>query len=111
MEGIKRKEELRRVVRNGRKLRQGDLSLTFLRNNDEKLRLCVIIPKKAGKAVKRNRIRRIIRETCRNEARGGYLPYSVVITSRNPITRELDSAVAENTRRLVGKLIKCSRNS
>jgi ribonuclease P protein component len=55
----------RAVYRRGKSLRRRYVALRFLARPGEPLRLGVTIPKRVGKAVTRNRVRRRIREHAR----------------------------------------------
>lgn len=105
---IKQKEDLRKAIRSGRRLRRGAVSAVYLGGADGAFRLCVIVPKECGNAVRRNRMRRVIRETCRREARDSHIPCSVVMTYRGRIGSGDYAVAAGGAERLLKEIAeKC----
>ena len=54
-----------------------------LKNGDNENRLGISISKKVGKAVTRNRIRRLVKESCRLKAKRIAKGYDIVIVARH----------------------------
>ncbi len=66
----------------GRGKRAFSPSLTILYRPSEKMSMGISIGKKHGKAVKRNRIKRLLREAFRAEADGMQGKYSIVLVPK-----------------------------
>ena len=100
-------KRIREVLRHGSRLNGKSMSLMYLRREaDEGPRVAVVAPKRTGNAVRRNKIRRILKEEFRLERRLAEAPIDVVLMWRGVI---LDPAVAaaaahEETSRLLGKI-------
>jgi len=58
---VKKYSEFQLVINDGELLRSNTLSLYFLKNNLDRARVGISVPKKAGHAVLRNKIKRQIR--------------------------------------------------
>lgn len=89
--GISRKKEVDRIFLHG-KVRRFSFGRAYLLQREEEnvlpdseLRLVVLVRKKLGKAVKRNRARRIVREALRN------------LLKSTELKRPLDMAIVLNT--------------
>ena len=62
---LRLKHEFERVLREGKKLKD-EWFTVFVRKNDlPHMRFAVVVSKKLGKAVRRNRMKRLVREYCR----------------------------------------------
>ena len=59
---IRKQREFREIFRKGRRLRGSRLTLIRLRRKDANRRLAIVITKKTGSAVVRNRWKRIVRD-------------------------------------------------
>lgn len=62
---LKNTGEFNRVYRSGIRLRGDGFILVYLSGDQSRSRLGISIPRKVGNAVRRNRIKRIVRETFR----------------------------------------------
>lgn len=62
---LKKPWEFDRVYRDGNKWTNDLFMVCFLPNNDGKVRIGLTVTKKVGKSVKRNRVKRLIREVLR----------------------------------------------
>jgi len=79
---IKKKWEFDKVYQNGRKVVNKDFVVYVLDNAQKKTRLGVTVSKKVGKSVKRNRVKRLIRESFRL-SKNSILPgYDIVVVAR-----------------------------
>ena len=64
-EMIKKDRQFRYIYSRGKSFANKKLVIYYLKNKDEKLRVRISICKKVGKAVVRNRLRRLIKENIR----------------------------------------------
>ena len=64
-EMIKKDRQFRYIYSRGKSFANKKLVIYYIKNNDEKLRVRISISKKVGKAVVRNRLRRLIKENIR----------------------------------------------
>jgi len=64
-EMIKKDKQFRYIYSRGKSFANKKLVVYYIKNNDEKLKIGISISKKVGKAVVRNRLRRLIKENIR----------------------------------------------
>lgn len=64
-EMIKKDRQFRYIYSRGKSFANKKLVIYYIKNNDEKLKVGISISKKVGKAVVRNRLRRLIKENIR----------------------------------------------
>ncbi len=72
---IKKRDEITRVFRGGRRVSDGCLQLLALANSHGRRRMAVTVSVRHGRAVDRSRIKRLCREAyraCRDELPDGY---------------------------------------
>ena len=62
---IKKDKKFKYIYTNGRSFANKKLVMYYIKNNEEKLQIGISISKKVGKAVVRNRLRRLIKENIR----------------------------------------------
>ncbi|MCL6557305.1 MAG: ribonuclease P protein component [Firmicutes bacterium] len=82
MEILKKKKDFQRVYRRGLSVASGALVLYLSRNRGQGRRFGFSVSKKTGKAVVRNRVRRVLREICRLNEEWFPQGYDVVIIAR-----------------------------
>ena len=64
-EMIKKDKQFRYIYSRGKSFANKKLVVYYIKNSDEKLKIGISISKKVGKAVIRNRLRRLIKENIR----------------------------------------------
>ena len=63
---LKKDKEFRYVYKKGKSFANKNLVIYYIKNNTKDLKIGISISKKVGKAVVRNRLRRLIKENLRN---------------------------------------------
>ena len=104
--GINRKTDFERLFRDGKRIKYGVLTLFYLRREGEGVRLCVIVPKSRGKATKRNRVRRIIREEMRENLPRDKYGFDIAIVYGEKISAESYLRVRADTIELIKRFAK-----
>lgn len=64
-ERISKKSEFNLIFKNGKKITSKELKTYFIKNNKKQSSFSIVIGKKLGNAIQRNRIKRLIREVYR----------------------------------------------
>lgn len=82
---IKRKSEISRLFKSGQRWESGSFVLIYERNNLPYDRFGVMVSRKIGNAVKRNRVKRVFREVYRRNIRQSPPFFDILI---KPIPRE-----------------------
>lgn len=98
---------IREILRHGSRLNGKSMSLMYLRREaGEGSRVAIVAPKRTGNAVRRNRVRRILKEEFRLERRLADAPIDVVLMWRAVISDPVVAAAAahEEASRLLGKI-------
>ncbi len=102
---IRKSDEITRVFRCGRSASDERLRLRVLANSIGRRRVAVIVSRRNGNAVRRNRIKRLCREafrTCRTD-----LPESFDYILQPGVGAELNiETIRESLRQLAGRIIK-----
>jgi len=101
---LKKNHEFQRVYRKGRFFVGKYMSMYILPNNSEKNRLGISISRKYGKSVRRNRLKRLIRESYRLFEEFIDSGYDIVINARQNQDMPEFSAVKKEMRHLLKKL-------
>ena len=81
---ILRSKDFRRVQKHGQKWKSRDLLFLYLPNKENRTRIGLVVSKKVGNAVVRNRSKRILREVFRrrlNEYSGKQMDVVVIVFS------------------------------
>ncbi len=84
-ERIKNKSEITRIILNGQKWECSGYRIYYEISNEKNDRVAVILSKKVGNAVKRNKIKRVFREIFRTKIRKNPPFYDVLIQPRRGI--------------------------
>ena len=82
IESLKKESEFKRLYKKGASFANKQLVLIILKNNLEINRLGIVISKKFGKANKRNRCRRLIKESYRSFGQNIKMGYDIIIIPR-----------------------------
>jgi len=82
---LRKSNEFRRVRTEGRSWSSPLLVVQAARNQLETVRVGIIVSKRLGNAVRRNRVRRVIRETLRALCHRLRAGWDLVIIARSPI--------------------------
>ena len=103
------RREPRIVMKYGKSVRASGLQLKYLKNNDNKLRVSVVVSKKVSKsAPKRNRIRRRIYETLRKSIDEIPTGYNMIFSVFDVDVAELEQSELET--RLMQLLTKLDKS-
>ncbi|MDR0879643.1 MAG: ribonuclease P protein component [Clostridioides sp.] len=82
--GLKKDADFRKVYRHGKSFATKHLVIYVLKNKSDRSRLGISVSKKVGKAVTRNRVRRLIKEVYRLNIDEKIKPgYDIVFIARN----------------------------
>ena len=82
-ERIRRPREYRRVFQRGRAFRTPNLRIHFVPSPDRWSRLGLVVRKRLGKAVRRNRVKRLLRVVFRRSKHRLRVAYDVVLVPEN----------------------------
>ncbi len=78
-ERIKKKKEIAYLLKTGERWKCNNIKIIFKRNSESYNRLAVILSKKNGSSVYRNKLKRLIRETFRNNKNNRPPFFNVII--------------------------------
>lgn len=102
---IRKRGEITRVFRRGRSASDERLRLRVLANSIGRRRMAVVVSRRHGNAVRRNRIKRLCREafrTCRAD-----LPESFDYVLQPQVGAELNiESIRESLRNLAGRIVR-----
>ena len=82
---LRNKTEFDRMFKQGRRVSSGGMTLRFRTNGLEYPRLGMMIGRKSGNAVERNRLRRIFREVFRQKDNSEILNIDLLVTLYKPL--------------------------
>ena len=98
-------EDIRRIIRRGRRFEAGPYVVRGLpAANPQGSRMAVVVPRRAGRAVARNRIKRCFREAFRLERAGWARDWDLVVYVRSAPGRPTLREAAEVLEGAVGLL-------
>jgi ribonuclease P protein component len=102
---IKNSARIGEVLKTGARINGRHVGLAYLkRENDGGARLAVLAPKRAGGAVNRNRIRRILREQARLSTGFQTMPLDIVLYWKGDLSPETRQQARSETRKLLSAL-------
>ncbi len=104
IEIIKRNLEYRKVFSQGRYKVNQLLVLYRYKNNQGKRRFGFTVSKKVGKAVVRNRVRRVLKETCRHNEQMFPADSDYVVVARPAASKANYNELANSLHKLLGSL-------
>lgn len=103
-ERLQKKKEFQRVFDEGRKFRNNELLVYAMPNGRNKSRLGLVVGKKVGNAVRRNRIKRILREAFRlNKELLGF-GVDLILIPRPGLTSPKLSTIEDGFKRLLSRI-------
>lgn len=106
---LKKNGQFRSVYNNGRSAANKYLVILALKNGAVYTRIGVSVSKKIGKSVKRNRIKRQVKESCRNMQASVSAGYDIVIVARKPVSDADFNDINKSVKYLFKKLNLFSR--
>lgn len=99
-----RPTEFRRVYDQGLRLHSSLFTIFALHSQFPRVRLGITTSRKIGKAVKRNRCRRLVREVFRHQKTSLLPGWDLVVNAKQPLTRSTYGQVEAEFLRLTKKL-------
>jgi ribonuclease P protein component len=100
---LKTWDEYNLILSQGRKIRDRNLIMAFSKKRGKSPRMGILVSKRLGKSVKRNRIKRLIKESYRLNQEIFKFPFDIVIKAKRDISQLSFKAVEED-------LIKLARS-
>ncbi|WP_304341376.1 ribonuclease P protein component [Metaclostridioides mangenotii] len=96
--GIKKDSDFRKVYKHGKSFANKYLVIYILKNRSDTSRIGISVSKKVGKAVTRNKVRRLIKEAYRlnidNKIKPGYdIVFIARVSSSNASFEDIDKSV------------------
>ena len=85
---LRRKNDFSLLYKKGKSIGGEHVVIFFRRNNLSYNRMAFLASKKVGNSVKRNRARRLMKESCRNLKQPLISGYDILIIARNTISRK-----------------------
>ncbi len=100
-ERLLKKNEFQKVFDEGRTFRNNELLVYAMPNGMDKSRIGLVVGKKVGNAVRRNRIKRILREAFRLNKGLLRISVDIVLIPRPGLTSPMLSAIEDGFKRLL----------
>jgi ribonuclease P protein component len=96
--GLKKDSDFRKVYRSGKSIANKYLVMYILENKSEETRIGISVSKKVGKAITRNRVRRLIKEVYRlnvdDKVKSGYdIVFIARISSNDATYKDIEKSV------------------
>lgn len=96
--GLRKDSDFRKVYKHGKSFANKYLVMYILENKSEESRLGISVSKKVGKAITRNRVRRLIREVYRlnvdDKVKAGYdIVFIARIASKDATHKDIEKSV------------------
>ncbi|NTW05267.1 MAG: ribonuclease P protein component [Peptococcaceae bacterium] len=104
MTSIKKNEDFRKVYARGRSVGSKALVMYRAKNSSEEIRFGFTISKKVGKAVVRNRIKRVLKEICRLNINWFKAGWDYVLIPRKAAADKSYSDLQDEVQRLVKRM-------
>lgn len=99
-------EQFRNVLKKGKRIHQGLLSFTVIKNDCDYPRLGLTIAKRhVRKATVRNRIKRLIREKFRLE-QSNLAPVDLIVMMKSPLLKKADLELKSDLQQLWDKIVR-----
>lgn len=95
-EHLTKKKEFEKVFNDGKVFKNAKIVFYVIANNYEYSRLGLVVSKKVGNAVQRNRVKRLLRETYRLNKHLLTANVDVIAIPRRPFTTDLKLSDIEN---------------
>jgi len=105
---LRRREEFREVLRKGKRRNSGPFTVYILRRDSGTARLGLIVSRRVGKATRRNKVKRQLREIFRRHRSGLQFGVDLVVRAKPGITsldcNDLEKRILEELDKLGVKL-------
>ena len=101
---LKLNKDFRRLYARGKSVAYGCVVVYFMKNRSGKNRIGLTVGKTIGKAVKRNRAKRLIRESCRQIDGSMKKGYDIIVVARTRINGRKCPQVLNDLRGALKKL-------
>lgn len=104
IERLSGRNDIDSIFRNGRRLKGRNLTVLYRPREDERARCAVFVPKRLGGAVRRNRARRVLRESVRQEPHPALRGKDLIILCRKPVTEKYLEGAKKELRVMLDRL-------
>ena len=103
---ILRSREFRRVQKNGRKWKSRDFLFLYLPNQKNQVRIGLVVSKKVGNAVVRNRVKRRLREIFRSKIHSYLKGVDIVVIVFSSFVEKELPCIEEQCKRALFGIVK-----